>query len=258
MHAYIYIYIYIHIHIYIYIYTHFLERERERERERESTHTPRHPTTCPASTHLAARVRFGPAQTRSTRSARARPPTWSPPSTPVVPLKVFSGRSTRATQPTHQGTAGARAPAPQGARASGSPYAPHLVAHADLAVPYGEVFNVQPLPRTSTKAKEQVLPKGTGFSDVPLLPRTSDGALVLPDGRRVQAGEEGDDCDDVDELEHARLAVHAMLGATSEIEACEKLQKMGIAGAPVAMPPKLQRLVRGREHEQAARRAQVA
>lgn len=159
-----------------------------------------------------------------------------------------------------ESTSGARAPAPQGTQASRSPYAPHVAAHADLTVPYGEVFNVQPLPRTSTKAKAEVLPKGSGFSDVPLLPRTSDGLLVLLDGRRVQVGEEDNDCHDVDELEleHARLAVHAMLGATSEIDACEKLQQMGIAGAPVAMPPKLQRLVRGREHEQAARRAQVA
>jgi hypothetical protein len=157
-----------------------------------------------------------------------------------------------------ESTSGAHAPAPKGTQAHRSPYAPYLAAHADLAVPYGEVFNVQPLPRISTKAKAEVLPKGSGFSDVPLLPRTSDGLLVLSDGRRVQVREEDDDCDDVDELEHARLAVHAMLGATSETDACEKLQQMGIAGAPVAMPPKLQRLVRGHEHEPAARRAQVA
>lgn len=159
-----------------------------------------------------------------------------------------------------ESTSGARAPAPQETQASRSPYAPHLAAHADLAVPYGEVFNVQPLPRVSTKAKAEVLPKGSGFSDVPLLPRTSDGLLVLLDGRRVQVGEKDGDCDDVDELEleQARLAVHAMLGATSETDACEKLHQLGIAGAPVAMPPKLQRLVRGREHEQTAQRAQVA
>jgi hypothetical protein len=156
-----------------------------------------------------------------------------------------------------EGTAGACAPVPQGAQAPKSPYAPHLAAHADLAMPYGEAFNVKPLPHASTKAKAEVLPKGSGFSDVPLLPRTSDGSLVLPDGRRVQAGEELDDCGDVDELEHARLAVHAMLGANSEMDACDKLQKMGIAGTPVA-PPKLQRLVRGRERGEVARRAQVA
>ena len=53
----------------------------------------------------------------------------------------------------------------------------------------------------STLAPGTSRPPWHTSSDVPLLPRTSDGLLVLLDGRRVQVGEEDNDCHDVDELD---------------------------------------------------------